>query len=184
MFQVSSFKIMDLDSQIEAILFINGEPISIKRLSDLTEHSEEEINKAITALEQKLSGRGIRLLRKDNEVMLGTAPEISDLTEKLIKDEFSGELTKAALEVLTIVVYKGPVTRSEIDYIRGVNSSFTLRNLLIRGLIERVPNPKDQRSYLYTYSFKLLQYLGIEQVNKLPEYDLFRKAIEESKNYD
>ncbi|MBI2099909.1 MAG: SMC-Scp complex subunit ScpB, partial [Candidatus Vogelbacteria bacterium] len=71
---------------------------------------------------------------------------------------------------LTIVLYKGPLTRAEIDYIRGVNSSFILRHLSIRGLVERIPNPKDARSFLYRPTFDLFQHLGLSKIEELPEY--------------
>ncbi len=71
---------------------------------------------------------------------------------------------------MTIVLYRGPIARSQIDYIRGVNSTFTLRNLLIRGLIERIPNPKDSRGFLYRPTFDLMNHLGITRIENLPEY--------------
>ncbi|MEK7503143.1 MAG: SMC-Scp complex subunit ScpB, partial [Patescibacteria group bacterium] len=74
---------------------------------------------------------------------------------------------------------KGPVKRSEVEYIRGVNSSFMLRNLLIRGLIERVRDPKDSRSYVYRVSRDFLKFLGITSISDLPEYGSFAKKLEE-----
>jgi segregation and condensation protein B len=79
-------------------------------------------------------------------------------------------LSKAALEVLSIVAYKGPISRAEIESIRGVNCSFTLRSLMMRGLLERIDNPKDGRGYLYKISFEFMKKLGIESIDKLPDY--------------
>jgi segregation and condensation protein B len=74
------------------------------------------------------------------------------------------DLGKAGLETLSIILYQGPISRAEIDYIRGVNSNFILRNLLIRGLIERVENPHDQRSFLYKPTLELISYLGLSKI--------------------
>ncbi len=170
---------MKLDSLIETVLFLEGEPVKIKKLAGILDKSEKEINEALEVLEQKLEDRGIRLIKKDNEVMLSTAPEASKICEEISKEEFNKDIGKAGIEVLSAVIYRYPVSRPEIDYIRGVNSSFTLRNLMVRGLVERKTNPKDSRSFLYSPSFKLLQYLGISSVNKLPQYDIFKKTIDE-----
>ncbi len=171
---------MDLDSYIEAILFLEGEPVKIKKLAEVLNKQEKDINSALETLEQKLENRGVKLVKKDNEVMLSTAPEATKICEEISKEEFNRDIGKAGLEVLAIVVYRNPVGRADIDYIRGVNSSFTLRNLMVRGLIERTANPKDGRSYLYRPSFRLLQFLGIENIKELPDYDNFRKVSEDS----
>lgn len=168
----------DIEKKIEAILFLNGEAMTIKQIVKILEKKEEEIVLAINSLQNNLSERGIRLIKKDDSVMLVTAPEASDVTQKLIKEEFNSELTKVALETLSIIIYRGPTTRADIDYIRGVNSSFILRNLLIKGLIEKEVNPKDSRSFIYKPSFQLLQYLGVQSLNELPEYGNFNKKIE------
>jgi chromosome segregation and condensation protein ScpB len=78
---------------------------------------------------------------------LGTVPEASELIEKIIKDELTRELGKSSLETLTIILYKSPIAKPEIDYIRGVNSNYILRNLLVRGLVEKISNPKDQNEW-------------------------------------
>lgn len=161
---------MSLEAQIEAVLFWRSEPMSLKKLATTLGKSEGEINEALKRLEAQLAGRGIVLLKKDDDVMLGTAPEASSLIEQLTKEELSKDLGKAGLETLSIVLYKGPISRSDIDYIRGVNSSFILRNLQIRDLVERIVNPADARSFLYRPTFELLQHLGVSKVEELPEY--------------
>ena len=169
---------MELDSLIEAVLFLEGEPIKIKRLADFLNKSEEETRNAVAILEKKLEGRGLRLIKKDDEVLLATAAEAAAICEAICKEEFNKDIGRAGLEVLAIIVYQGPLTRAEIDYIRGVNSSFTVRNLLVRGLIERRINPKDNRSFLYSPSFRLLEYLGISEMKQLPHYEDFKREIE------
>ena len=150
---------MELKQKIEAILFFKGEPISIKRLGEILKASKEEIGEAIIDLNNDLRERGIVLMEKGDEINLGTNPEFSTLIEHLQKEELNKELSKASLETLSIVLYKNSVTRAEIDYIRGVNSSFTLRMLSIRGLVEKTTDPKDNRRYIYKPTFDLLSYM-------------------------
>jgi len=172
---------MDLSKKIEAILFWKGEPISIKKLSAAVSATEEETKSAVDALENSLKERGLVIVKKEDEVMLGTSPDLSSLIEKLTKEELVRDLGKAGLETLSIVLYQGPISRSEIDYIRGVNSTFILRNLMIRGLVERVQNPGDQRSFLYKATFDLLQYLGVSKIEDLPEFSQVKADIESFK---
>lgn len=172
---------MTLDAKIESILFWKGEPISLDELAKDLGKSVEEIKAAVTDLETKLQGRGLQLIRNGDEIMLGTRSEMGSLIEKLIKDELTKDLGKAGLETLSIILYRGPVTRRDIEYIRGVNSQFILRNLLIRGLIDRIQNPDDQRSFIYKPTFELLSYLGVSSVQELPEYEAVRKELNEHK---
>src|SRR3989344_3731294 len=169
---------MELDKKIEAILFWRGEPVTIKKLAEILKVKEAEIKNAILNLKQNLEGRGIVLLEKDEELALGTHQDFSKFIENLQKEELNRDLSKASLETLSIVLYKGGATRSEIDYVRGVNSSFILRALSVRGLVERVADPKDARRYLYRPSFDLLSYLGIKKVEELPEYTEVNNLIE------
>ncbi len=169
---------LTLDSKIEAVLFFKAEPVSVKKLAQILDVTEGEVQDGISVLEEKLSGRGVGLLHKDGEVMLSTSPEASTIIEGLIKEELSKDLGKAGLETLSIVLYRGPVTRSKIDYIRGVSSTFILRNLLVRGLVERVSNPDDQRSFLYRPTFELLSYLGVSKMEDLPEYKETKENLE------
>ncbi|OGI92692.1 SMC-Scp complex subunit ScpB [Candidatus Nomurabacteria bacterium RIFCSPLOWO2_01_FULL_46_18] len=168
---------MELEKKIEAILFWKGEPISIKKLAEILKVKEEEIKNAIFNLKRSLEDRGIVLLETGHEVTLGTTPEYSSLIENLQKEELNKELSKASLETLSIVLYKNGATRAEIDYIRGVNSTFTLRALAVRGLVERILDPKDARRYLYRPSFDLLSYMGIKSIEELPDYGEINKTI-------
>jgi len=168
----------NLNSLIEAFLFWKNEPVSIKKLTEVFNVSAEEIKNELSVLKENLTGRGIVLMEKDNGVQLGVTPEASDLIEKMTKEELSKELSKAALETLSIVLYKGPVRRSEIDYIRGVNSQFILRHLEIRGLVEKIQAENDARAYLYRPTFNLLSHIGISKIEDLPEFDVLRKSIE------
>lgn len=167
---------MNLKSAIETVLFAYGEPMSSEKLAKLTGAKKEEAMDAINDLKTDYEGRGFVILEKDGTYELGSNPEHAGVIEKLMKSEFSEELTRAAVETLAIVAYKGPLTRAEIEYLRGVNSSFILRNLLMRGLVERIENPKDARSYLYRISFDFLKYMGVSKIEDLQGYEEFRKT--------
>ena len=171
----------ELEKKIEAVLFWKGEPVSIKKLAQIFEKSEEEITAILAVLETNLASRGIVLVRKEDEVALGTSKEVSEIIEKLTKEELIKDLGKAGLETLSIIIYQGPLSRAEIDYVRGVQSNFILRNLMIRGLVEKVSNPKDQRSFLYKPTFELLNFMGVSKVEDMPEYAQARAEIESYK---
>lgn len=169
---------MDLEQKIEAILFFKGEPISRKKLSEILKVSQTEIDESIEKLKKDLRNRGVALVENDNEITLGTAPELGKLIEDLQKEELSKELSRASLETLSIILYKNGASRAEIDYIRGVNSSFTLRALSIRGLIEKIVYAKDSRKYIYKPSFELLSFMGIKSIEELPEYQEVSGSID------
>ncbi len=168
---------MSIDAKIEALLFYKAEPLSVKKLAQMLGAQESEITEGLSVLEGKLEGRGITLLFKDNEVMLGTHSEMGKMIETLVKEELSKDIGKAGLETLSVILYRGPIAKSRIDYVRGVNSGFILRNLLVRGLIEKVPNPKDQRASLYRPTFELLSYLGVSRVEDLPDFAAVKEEV-------
>ncbi len=173
-----------LSNGVEAVLFWKGEPMKIKKLAQIFAKTEEEISAGLKELETKLEGRGVTLIFKDDEVALGTSKDNSEIIERLTKEELVRDLGKAGLETLSIVVYMGPISRAEIDLIRGVQSTFILRNLSIRGLVERIPNPKDQRSFLYKPTFDLVSFLGISKIEDMPEYLQAKIEIEKFKNVE
>lgn len=175
---------IELEQKIEALLFWKAKPQSVKELTQALATGEEEIRSGLINLGERLSDRGLRLLAKNDEFTLGTAPELGELFERLAKEELTTDLGRAGLETLTIVAYRGPVAKTEIDYIRGVNSGFTLRHLLIRGLIEKISNPEDGRSHLYQPTFELMSLLGLVRLRELPEYDAIKKQIDDFLNVD
>ena len=169
---------LPLDAQIEGILFWKGEPVRVKKLAQILNAPENDILSSLEILKQKLETRGMILVFKEDEVMLGTAPQMSAIVETLTKEELMKDLGKAGLETISIILYKGPISRAEIDYIRGVQSNFILRNLLVRGLVEKVVKPNDQRSFLYKPSFELLSYLGVSKIEDIPEYEKVKREFE------
>lgn len=161
-----------LKSIIESLLFVSGEPVKFSKLSKIIGAEETDVRSAIDELSRTYSekGGGLMLLSKEDEIQMVSSKENTEFVEQLVKNELEGPLSSAALEVLSIIAYRGPVSKAEIEAIRGVNCSYTLRNLTIRGLIERENNPKDSRGYVYTVSFDFLKKLGVEKMENLPEY--------------
>ncbi|MDZ4385414.1 MAG: SMC-Scp complex subunit ScpB [Candidatus Moranbacteria bacterium] len=166
-----------LKSAIESILFVSGEPLSAAKIAKVTGASLEDIERSAAVLQEEYSvaKRGIIIIRKENEFQMATSPENASIAEQLVKSEIQENLSKAGLEVLAIIAYRGPITRIEVEAIRGVNCSFTVRSLLMRGLLERIENPKDNRGYLYKISFDFLKKLGIDSIEKLPDYETLSK---------
>lgn len=168
----------DLEKKIEAILMFKNEPVGAKELSKLLNVSEEEVKSSLNNLQEAYKERGIVIVTDGENFSFGTSPEYSTLIETIQKEELSRELGRAGIETLAIVLYRGPVSRREIDHIRGVNSGFILRNLLIRGLVERT-ELQGERSFAYKPTLKLLEYLGVTRIEDLPEYGTVWKKIDE-----
>ena len=171
---------LSLEQKIESILFFKGEPVALRELARILQTEEESIVGALDALEASLSGRGLVLVRNSNEVALGTHPALAPLFETLRKEEFTKELSKSALETLSIILYKEGATRGDIDYIRGVNSSVILRNLLVRGLIEKKAHKDDSRKYIYMPTVQMLEHLGITRASDLPGYDAVAASLSQT----
>jgi segregation and condensation protein B len=173
-----------IKSIIESILFVSGEPIKIKKIVAVTKFSNEEIKNGIESLKQDLvsTNRGIRIIEKEDEVQMVTNSENAELINTFLKNELEQGLTRASLETLAIVAYRGPLTRMEVEQIRGVNCSFALRYLLLRGLIDRVENPNDSRSWHYKISFDFLKKLNFSRIEDLPRYEELKKATENVKS--
>ena len=169
-----------MQSIIESILFSIGRPISIVQLSKILNQPQNLVKENVSQLKiyYKKNKRGLRIIEKDDKIQLVSTPDNNPYIEKLVKDEIQEDLTPASMETLAIIAYKGPITRSRIEQIRGVNSALILRNLLIRGLIERENNPDGSRSYVYSISFDFLKKFGLSSVSELPDY---QRLINESK---
>jgi segregation and condensation protein B len=164
---------------LEALLFIHGEPLTTAKIAAIIEVDGAAAAELVAEFGRRLeaAGRGLTLITQDDRVQLATKPAFHSILERFVKDELSEDLTPASLETLTIVSYFGPLSRSRIEYQRGVNSSFILRSLLLRGLIERFPDPDRPNSYLYRPTFELLRHLGADKQESLPEYEKFRELF-------
>lgn len=165
-----SNKIHELAAQAGAFLFTEGEPMAKARLQKLLACTGTELDAALQIVSQRKEGTGMTLIRTDKEVALAVSPSCAPAIRAENEREHEREIGDAGLEVLAILLYRGPSTRSQIDYIRGVNTSTTLRTLLARGLVLRTENPSDSREYLYRPTAELLAHLGAAQIKDLPEY--------------
>lgn len=166
----------DLPHKIEALLFALGRPLSRAELQKMLGVDQAAVQEALAVLQQNPRG-GIVLVDDGSEVELRVSGESAELIEKVRKDEYSREIGKAGLEALSAILYRGPLTRSEVDFIRGVNSSQTLRTLTLRGLVRKIPNPKDERSFLYEPTTELLSELGVARPADLPDFTEVRQKL-------
>jgi segregation and condensation protein B len=164
-----------LAQSIEAILFATAEPQSFKALANRLSVSESEIADVVSELKASYEGRGIMLLEQGQEVHLATRPEQAKIIEAIRKEELTKELTKASAETLAIIAYLGSVSKAQIEFIRGVNVSYTLRSLQMRGLIEQ---EGGGRAITYRPSLELLQHYGIASVAELPLYAETKNKLE------
>ncbi len=172
----------EIAQKIEALLFALGRPMSKTELAKKLNVSAEEITEAQTLLASRLTG-GITLVDDGAMLELRTSSEASALIEQIQKEEYSREVGRAGLEALAAILYRGPLTRAEIDFIRGVNSSQTLRTLTMRGLVRKITTPQDERSFLYEPTTERFASLGIVSKAQLPEYEHTRaklSALEEA----
>lgn len=158
---------------IESLLLVHGEPITFDTIAGIIGCQCDDARNDIDILRKKYleQASGFAILEHDNAVQLTTHVDCSSFLKKLARKEMSEKLSVSVLETLSIIVYRAPVSRGDVEAIRGVNSSFALRHLLMRGLIERTESENDNRTYWYKPSFSLLRTLGIQSLNKLPDYD-------------
>lgn len=168
-------------AKIEALLFVSSGLISSGQIAKALEISESEVEKTLKDLEEHYvaHGHGLRLMHVKSRVQLTTAPELSKSIEAFLGLEATSTLSTAALEALAIIAYKQPITRPEVDVIRGVNSDGVLRTLLAKGLIEELGRTESPgRPILYGTSPEFLQYFGLNSLDALPFIDF--EALEEN----
>jgi segregation and condensation protein B len=163
---------------LEALLFASGEPLEKKQLAKFLGVTESELKVALDALSQSLKGHGIALVETQNAVELRTAPEATEIVKKLRESELSRDLGKASLETLATIAYQEGATRGEIDWVRGVNSSASVRTLLLRGLIEGREDEKDKRRIRYSLTTEALAHLGLKNSSELPRASELRPAAQ------
>lgn len=164
---------MSLSQNIEAILFAGAKSFSLKRLADLTSSAVADVETALAELAERLEGTALMVQRAGNDVQLVTRPEYATTVQQVVRDDMHGELTRPALEALTILAYRGPLTRPELEQIRGVHSSMILRNLMLRGLVEEKEDTRlGQPIYAVTLDF--LRHIGMASAEELPMYEELR----------
>lgn len=184
--QPSSEQIIEIDlplsTKLEALLFVAGEPVTTAQLATALDVAPSVVERGLNELDASLSARGLRLQRHAGRVQLTTAPQLAELIERFLGLEATTHLTRAALETLAIIVYQQPVTRPQIDSIRGVNSDSMMKSLLHKGLIlesGRADGPG--RPILYSTTPEFLQHFGLNSILEMPS---LAKPEEDEDNHD
>jgi segregation and condensation protein B len=168
----------ELITKLESLLFVSNKPLTAKALAKYSDADESSVTAALQELHALRKDTGIVLLIAGDEYQLATNSANSDAVKTFLNSDLRESLTEATVEVLAIIAYRQPISKAEIESIRGVNSQYSLRALLMRGLIDKIPNPNDARGMLYQVTTEFMQHLGITSVNDLPE---FEKLIENIK---
>jgi segregation and condensation protein B len=161
--------ILSLEAAVEALLFVADSPVSVGRLAEALQVTPGQVERALEDLEATYAERGLRLQRAGSRVQLITAPQVAPAIERFLGLEARAYLSRAALETLSIIVYRQPITRPEIETIRGVGSDSVLRTLLRYGLIDEVGRaPTVGHPILYGTTFEFLQHFGLRSLEEMP----------------
>lgn len=162
---------MNIKSKVESLLFAAVKPLSLKDLSKATCAKESELVSALADLasDYKERGSGIVLLSNNKRYQLASSGENSAMVKDFLKSEVTGELSQASLEALTIIAYRAPITKLELEKIRGINCSLIIRNLLLRGFIEESFSKEHQVNF-YNVTLDFMRFLGIEKTSDLPDF--------------
>jgi segregation and condensation protein B len=161
---------ISLQALLESLLFVADEPVQINHLASVLQTSQEEVSLALDELAKEYAHRrGLRLQFKRREVQMVTAPEATDAVRRFLGVEHSSRLSPAAVETLAIVAYRQPVTRAQVEGVRGVNSDSVIRTLVNRGLIEDLGRLEQAgRPIVYGTTFEFLQQFGLSSISQLP----------------
>ena len=164
---------MNLKSQLESLLLVAAKPLALKELSTLLAVESREVEAALRELanQYETEGRGLRIISQGDK--LASAPESAEVIKKFLQNETAGELTQPSLEALTIIAYRGPISKFDLERIRGVNCSLIIRNLMLRGLIEE-KFEKSRNENLYSVSLEFVKFLGLSRLEDLPDYENLR----------
>lgn len=164
---------MSLISKIESLLFVSHKPLSIKKIALHVATPPKEVEECLHVLMEKyqdMEDNGILLVRNSDQFQFVSSPRNTLMVQEYLKEDISGELTRPAVETLSIIAYRGPIAKSELEQIRGINCSLILRNLLIRGLVE-AKEDKTRMEKTYTISFDFLEHLGMQSTSQLPDFE-------------
>jgi len=161
-----------ITTEIESLLFSSSKPLAVGKLKKMLGVSEELVEEAVGDIKKRFNtdASGIHVLHHEGMVQFVTNPNQAELVSTLFRQEVSGELTRPSLETLTIIAYRGPITKPEIEQIRGVNCSLILRNLLMRGLVDE-QDDVERLQPVYTVSAEFVKHLGLHSVQELPDFE-------------
>ena len=171
-------KMLTPPAALHALLFASGEPMPKKEIAKLLGIAESDVAVALKALTESLAGSGVVVVETETEAELRTAPDASQLVQKLRENELARDLGKGSLETLAVIAYRTSATRSDIDWVRGVNSTAALRTLLMRGLVSGKEDEHDKRRMRYTLTPEALAHIGVARATDLPRYDELRSTTD------
>src|SRR5919106_1019775 len=173
---------LPLSVKLEALLFVAAEPATTAQLATALDVAPSVVERGLHELDAALASRGLRLQRNAARFQLTTAPQLAELIERFLGLETTTHLSRAALETLAIIAYQQPVTRPQIDSIRGVNSDSMLKSLLHKGLIiESGRSDGPGRPILYSTAPEFLQHFGLNSILEMPS---LAKPEEEGDTHD
>jgi segregation and condensation protein B len=173
-------KSVHLQALIESLLFVADRTVTVQELAEALETDRDEVENALDNLKTSYQDRGIRLQRKGERLQLVSPPEAGPVIERFLGLEISGKLSPASLETMAIVAYRQPVTRIQVDAIRGVNSDSVLRSLVRRGLLEQVGRAETVgHPILYGVTFDFLEQFGLESLKSLPRWEDLSQELSE-----
>lgn len=160
-----------LKNKIESILFVSNKPLATKFLAKILDAQEGEVRQALEALVAERKESGVVVLEGSDGYQMATNSDNSKLVKDFLNADLREKLTDATVEVLAIIAYRQPISKAEVEAIRGVNSQYSIRQLLMRGLVERVPDPNDGRAQLYQVTTEFMQHLGLTSVRDLSDFE-------------
>ena len=163
-----------LKQKIEAVLLVSAAPIKISNLEKMLNVKRDVIDPLIKEIEEKLCDSGFTLINDGISIALSTHPAVSDFLQQQKRKDEETPLSKAAQETLSIIGYTSPITKTNLDFLRGVNTQFILRRLQMRGLIQEIQKGNTR---MISPTIEFLQHMNITIVNELPEYESIRESI-------
>ncbi len=163
---------MSIKIKIESLLFIATRPLSVNKITEAVNGKKDEVKIFLKELleEYNQSKKGINIIKNGSNYQMVSNSENSDMIANFLKEEVTGELTPASLETLTVIAYRGPITKSELEMIRGVNCSVIIRNLSMRGFVDEIDDKKDLVQK-YKISIDFMKHLGINEKKELPNFE-------------
>ena len=171
-----------LPCAVEAILFVAGEPVNVQDLAHALDLTVAELDPILTQLKERYDSemRGVRLNRFGMSVQLATRPDYAPWIERLLQPIQKQSLSQAAMETLSIIAYRQPITKAEIEAVRGVKCDYSVASLTNKGLICEVGRRETLgRPILYGTTEAFLSHFGIESLDDLPQLDIPKPVIEE-----
>jgi|SRR6056297_954269 len=163
----------NLKSIIESVLFISHKALSLNEIKRATGGEKQEIKEILNKLtkEYRQENKGMIIIENDNKYQMATNPKNAKVVKGFLKKQVSDDMTPASLETLSIVAYRGPIKKQELEKIRGVNCSIIIRNLLMKGLIEE----KNEDEEIYDISLEFMRRVGLSKRSELPEFEKLNK---------